>query len=124
MIGLANFVAEHGEALDFDLFDRWRVRLRDVPRTIGWDAVALFARHLPRDGETMREIVPAASWSVGEHLMARMVDQMAALIWGLSGGEGDGPEPLRRPGDAEPDFDEATHEDMDAILSLFSKGDG
>ena len=82
----------HGDALDFDLFDRWRVRLRDVPSTIGWDAVALFLRHLPYDCELMRELKPSAKWSAETHMIANVID----LVGGLFAQDY---EQLSRPGD-------------------------
>lgn len=82
----------HGDALDFDLFDRWRVRLRDVPTTIGWDAVALFLRHLPYDSELTRELSPRAKWGPEVHMMANVAD----LVGGLFAKDY---EPVTRPGD-------------------------
>ena len=70
----------HGDALDFDIFDRWRVRLRDVPSTIGWGAVALFLRHLPYDSEVMREMRPYAKWSVETHMIANVADMIGGLF--------------------------------------------
>lgn len=72
-------VRDHGDALDFDLFDRWRVRLKDVPLSIGWGAVALFLRHLPRDCETRREIDPSAAWSDETHMLAALHDLIGDL---------------------------------------------
>lgn len=73
-------VHDHFDALDFDLFDRWRVRLRDVHSTIGWDAVALFLRHLPYDSETMREMHPSRVWSNEAHIMASVLDMIGDLF--------------------------------------------
>ncbi len=71
---------DHGDALDFDLYDRWRVRLRDVPSTIGWGAVALFLRHLPKGSEVMRAIEPHTAWSDEAHLLANLVDLIGDLF--------------------------------------------
>lgn len=98
ILGVAAVVAEHGDALDYDLFDRWRVRLRDVPDSVGWDAVALFLRHLPPDSATVREMEPSALWSTEAHLLATVVDQLSALMHGLGGGRGPAPRPVPRPG--------------------------
>ena len=84
-------MASHGDALDFDLFDRWRVRLRDVPATIGWDAVALLLRHLPYDSEVMREMRPHAAWSPETHMIANVADMMGELF-------AQDYEPIARPG--------------------------
>ena len=85
-------MASHGDALDFDLFDRWRVRLRDVPSTIGWGAVALFLRHLPYDSEVMREMRPHAEWSVETHMIANVYDMLGNLF-------AKDYEPMTRPGE-------------------------
>lgn len=71
---------DHYDALDFDLFDRWRVRLHDVPSSIGWGAVALFLRHLPRDSETRRELDPSAAWSGETHMMANIMNLIGDLF--------------------------------------------
>ena len=82
----------HGDALDFDLFDRWRVRLRDVPSTIGWDAVALFLRHLPYGSEVLREMNPRARWSPETHMIANVADMLGGLF-------AKDYEPMTRPGE-------------------------
>ncbi len=82
----------NGDALDYDLFSRWRVRLRDVPSTIGWDAVALFLRHLPNDSEVLRATVPKARWSPEVHMIANVADMIGALF-------AQDYEPMARPGD-------------------------
>lgn len=109
---------EHGDALDFDLYDRWRVRLRDVPSTIGWGAVALFLRHLPYDSETKREMDPSAAWSRTEHLIALLIDTIGDLF-------AKDYEHLQRPGDAKP-FETAeavTPMDYERVLARFRGGD-
>ena len=73
-------VRDHGDSLDFDLFDRWRVRLRDVPLSIGWGAVALFLRHLPLDSEVMREVNPHTRWSDETTMTANLVDLIGDLF--------------------------------------------
>jgi len=112
-------VRDHYDALDFDLFDRWRVRLRDVPLSIGWGAVALFLRHLPYDSETMREIEPRTRWSDETYLLAAVHD----LIGDLFAKEY---EHLERPGTV-PRFSTAEQVDegeLDQLLSLFRKEGG
>ena len=109
-------MASHGDALDFDLFDRWRVRLRDVPSTIGWSAVALFLRHLPYDSEVMREMRPYAKWSAETHMVANVADMVGRLF-------AEDYEPIKRPGEvaafstAEP-VDQTSYE---AKLAAFRK---
>lgn len=73
-------VRDHADALDFDLFDRWRVRLCDVPSTIGWGAVALYLRHMPYGCAVMREIDPATNWSNEAHMLANVIDLIGDLF--------------------------------------------
>lgn len=111
-------MAEHGDALDFDLFDRWRVRLADVPSTVGWGAVALFLRHLPLDSATMREAEPRALWSTEAHLLANIADLLGSALVGKQY------EPLARPGAAR-QFEGAAPvgaEEYEEILARFRKG--
>lgn len=108
---------DHGDALDFDLYDRWRVRLGDVPSTIGWGAVALFLRHLPYDSETMREMHPQTTWSREMHLLAHMTDMLGDLF-------AKDYEHLDRPGKVKP-FASARPveaQDYDRILERFRGG--
>lgn len=109
---------DHGDALDFDLFDRWRVRLRDVPSTIGWGAVALFLRHLPYDSETMREMEPKARWSQEAHALVSLYNLVGDLF-------AQDFEHLRMPGDEPKRFETAepvTAESFEEILALFGGG--
>ena len=107
---------DHGDALDFDLFDRWRVRLRDVPSTIGWDAVALFIRHLPYDCELIRAMTPRARWSPETHMIANVADMLGSLF-------AKDYEPMTRPGDV-PKFSTAapvSAESYEQKLAKFRK---
>lgn len=113
-------MADHGDALDFDLFDRWRVRLADVPSTIGWGAVALLVRHLPLDSATMREMEPRAMWSTEAHLLATIADMLGARFAGRQY------EPIRRPGAAARYADAAPvdADEYERLLARFRKGEG
>lgn len=112
-------VAEHGDALDFDLFDRWRVRLRDVPSTIGWDGVALFCRHLPYGCAVMREVIPSTEWSIEAHRMADVADMVGSAFAGKDY------KPMKRPG-AKEKFSSAAPVDeneFNELLARFGGGD-
>lgn len=63
-----------------------------MPLSIGWGAVALFLRHLPRDSETLREMVPSLQWSVEAHMLANIADLVGDLF-------AKDYEHVRRPGD-------------------------
>ena len=52
--GLVRFDRESGGALDWDCMVQLGVRLADIPRAYGWDALDVFARHLPLDSATRR----------------------------------------------------------------------
>ena len=107
-------VRQHGDALDFDLYDRWRVRLADVPLSIGWGAVALFLRHLPRDSETLREVEPWAEWSDETHMLANIADLIGDLF-------ARDYEHIKRPGETKR-FSTAkavNKVDHDALMALF-----
>lgn len=109
---------DHFDALDFDLYDRWRVRLRDVPSTIGWGSVALFLRHLPYDSETLREMRPSARWSRTEHLLAALIDLVGDLF-------AKDYEHVARPGESKP-FETAKPVETDdyaRLLARFQGGD-
>lgn len=98
------------------MFDRWRVRLRDVPHTIGWDAVALFIRHLPYDSELVRAMSPRARWSPEMHMIANVADMLGGLF-------AKDYEPMPRPGDV-PKFSTAapvTQDGYDEKLARFRK---
>lgn len=113
-------MADHGDALDFDLFDRWRVRLADVPSTVGWGAVALYLRHLPLDSATMRDMEPRALWSTEAHLLATIADLLVAL---LTRGKG---EPIGRPGKAQRYADAAPvgADEYERVLARFRERKG
>ena len=51
-----------------------------MPLSIGWGAVALFLRHLPRDSETLREMEPSLAWSDETHMLANLVDLVGDLF--------------------------------------------
>ena len=111
---------DHGDALDFDLYDRWRVRLRDVPSTIGWGAVALFLRHLPKGSEVMRALDPSTAWSDEAHLMANLIDLVGDLF-------AKDYEHIERPGaKVAKKYESAravTPDELNGVLALFGGGD-
>lgn len=82
-----------------------------MPTTIGWDAVALFLRHLPLDSETARAINPALRWTVAEHRLADIIDILSTVF-------GDG-KTLPRPGET-PRFADAQPADINEELSRFN----
>lgn len=63
-----------------------------MPSTIGWDAVALYIRHLPYDSELIRAMTPRARWSPETHMIANVADMLGSLF-------SKDYEPMTRPGD-------------------------
>ncbi len=51
-----------------------------MPLSIGWGAVALYLRHLPRNSEVMRAIEPHTAWSDEAHLLANLIDLIGDLF--------------------------------------------
>lgn len=87
-----------------------------MPTTIGWDAVALFLRHLPSDSELLRELSPKGRWTQETHMMANIADMIGALF-------AKDYEPIARPGDVAR-FSTAEPVDArgyDAKLAVFRK---
>ena len=64
------------------------VRLADLPRTFGWSALAVMARHLPTGSATWRSLHPdEAPWTQGikqTALLADLFDAVMALEHGLA----------------------------------------
>ncbi|GAA4819468.1 hypothetical protein [Streptomyces ziwulingensis] len=72
----------------------------------------MLIKHLPRDSALNRDLHgEAADWSVTDHLLAAVVDHLAAANWmfaSVNSEEGDQPEPpvpVPRPGDGSQDTD-------------------
>ena len=93
--------------------------MRDVPTTIGWDAVALFCRHLPYGCAVMREIAPATAWSVEAHRLADVADMIGLAFAGKDY------ERMKRPG-AKDKYEDAApvgEEELNELLARFGGGD-
>ncbi|MEV0255226.1 hypothetical protein AB0H82_13340 [Streptomyces sp. NPDC050732] len=101
------FVEEHAEALEADLLRFYGLDLLDWHRgSLSSRRLAVLIRHLPRDGAVARETEgEAAEWSVGDYLLAHVVDQLADANWMFAtvnqdedADPLDPPKPLPRPG--------------------------
>lgn len=57
-------------------------------------------------------ISPAHAWVAQEHLTANLVDQLSALLYGLSDGKGRKPKPVLRPGQVDEDAQTVTHKGL------------
>lgn len=60
----------------------------------------VLARYLPNGAQTWVEMGVDTAWTVGEHLTASAVDQLAGANWQRGGGKGKQPEQIPRPEDA------------------------
>ncbi|MFE7456013.1 hypothetical protein ACPEIF_13015 [Streptomyces sp. NPDC012600] len=77
--------------------------------------LAVLLRHLPKDSAVTRELHgEAAEWSVSDYLLATAVDQLAEANWMFATVNQDEdtepldyPVPVRRPGDADTDGEDA-----------------
>ncbi|MET8687704.1 hypothetical protein ABZV77_26175 [Streptomyces sp. NPDC004732] len=117
------FVDEHAEALEADLLRFYGLDLLDWHRgRLSSRRLAVLIRHLPRDGAVAREAEgEAAEWSVGDYLLAHVVDQLADANWMFAtvnqdedADPLDPPKPLPRPGTPRPPEDRAEERAPDA----------
>lgn len=61
------------------------IRLRDVPRTIGWSGLIVFLQHVPPDSATMRAEHPEmGGWTRTEVMLADVFDAVQCLRWQLA----------------------------------------
>ena len=97
--GLAELLAEHGEAVEYDLLTMG-LRLADLgSRLLTWRDLLVIARNLPRTSALSRSINgEAADWGTSEHLLALIADHLAGANWQRGGGRDMQPHPVPRPG--------------------------
>lgn len=80
IIGLVRLDRESGGALDYDCMVQLGVRLADIPRTFGWDALPIMARHLTTESAVWRHLHPdEAPWTQPIRLAAIMADLFDAV---------------------------------------------
>lgn len=98
--GLCRLLGEHGEALEYDLITLG-VR-RDCLGTehLTWRDLYVIVKHLPDTSALRREVLgDGAVWDVKAHLLAGIVDLLAAANWQRGGDEhAKKPERIERPG--------------------------
>ena len=64
MIGLAKSILEHREAIEYDLLTKTGHEIDDIGRTISWDALDSFFKHIEPDSALIRELYPdEAEWA-------------------------------------------------------------
>jgi hypothetical protein len=93
-------MTEHGQALEADLLRYYGADLADIvtgrmsPRRL-----SSLVAGLPADSATVRATLGGDSlWGLPEHLLARILDTLAGANWQRSGGKGQRPKPVPRPG--------------------------
>ena len=62
MISLAEFVEEHGEALNYDLITRTNYQMDDIGGALSWSSLHSFIKYLPGDSALAREAGKASVW--------------------------------------------------------------
>lgn len=78
--GLIRLDRESGGALDYDCMVQLGVRLADIPRTYGWTALPILARHMTTESATWRHLNPdEASWTQPIRQAALLADLFDAL---------------------------------------------
>lgn len=82
IIALADIIDEHGDALEYDLLTILGVRLRDVPKTIGWHSVYVFVNHLPESSALFRSKYPEyAAFASPVQQSGLMAEIVEAVLW-------------------------------------------
>jgi len=61
---------------------------------------AVLAMQLPPGAQVWVSAGMDSAWTPGDHLAAHTVDVLQAANWQRSGGKGDKPKPIQRPGDS------------------------
>ena len=98
--GLHALLAEHGEAIEWDLSHYHHRSLRDLfTGGLTWRELRSLLSHLPRESALARELLgPDAMWGLSEQLLAMTLDQLRNANWQRGGCKGPRPKPIPRPG--------------------------
>lgn len=73
---------------------------------------------LPPGSAYIRAVRPELAWNENEHLLAHIADLLAGGNWQRSGGKGQRPKPIKRPGAEEATFGQGpghTVEELNAM---------
>jgi len=97
--GLLGFLAEHREAVEYDLI-ALGLRLDWLGSgRLSWRDLLVVIRQAPRNSAVNRAQDPDHAWGLPEQLLAALFDATRVGIWQRgSGKRSDYPEPLERPG--------------------------
>lgn len=101
MMGLIDFLEEHGESIEADLQRYYNVRLSDVfTGKLSWRRLHVLVSQLPYDSQTSLSVNGGEIlWKHNEELLAAIVDILAVANWQRGGGKGQRPKPVKRPHD-------------------------
>lgn len=93
----------HGSAIEADLLRYYGVDLRWlVDGRLSWRRFSVLLANLPADSATAQAMHgELAHWQTAEYLMANVVDLLRLSVWQRSGGKGERPKPIPRPGVAD-----------------------
>ena len=102
IIGLVEFVEEHGGALEADLIDKG-LRIRHIgEKDFTLSDLLAIIQNSPRDSALFRKLHPIESvWSHTDHMLALVFDKLAEHNWMISKDGAKGirrPKPFPRPG--------------------------
>jgi hypothetical protein len=98
--GLHALLAEHGEAIEWDLSHYHHRSLHDLFNgALTWRQLRSYLSHLPRESALARKLLgDDAPWGLNEQLLAMTIDVLRQGNWQRGGGKGAKPKPLPRPG--------------------------
>lgn len=99
---LDNLVNEYRGPLRADMRREYGIDLdavlRPGPDRIHWRVLLDLIDGLPANSAIGRAMDPANAWSITDHMLATMIDQLNILLWVQPGVKGPRPKPVPRPG--------------------------
>ncbi|MFB4265298.1 hypothetical protein [Nonomuraea sp. GTA35] len=98
--GLHALIAEHGEAIEWDLSHYHHRKLGDLFNgSLTWRELRSYLSHMPRESALARALLGDDSpWGLNEQLLALAIDVLRQGNYQRGGGKGQKPKPLQRPG--------------------------
>lgn len=104
---------EYPDELEADMAETYGVDVAGIGTDVRPLHAAVLASQLPPTSRTVRRIAPSAEWSVGEHMLATVIDQLSYLRYEeavRAGARGvKKPAPVQRPGSRRQVARRATH---------------
>lgn len=124
--GLHALIAEHGEAIEWDLSHYHRRTLGDLfTGRLTWRLLRCYLSHLPRESALARKLIGEdALWGLNEQLLAMTIDVLRQANYQRGGGKGSKPKPLPRPGLAkksDPVRHGRTDRDPDEVIAYLGR---